>query len=157
MPGIYIIAGPNGAGKTTFAEEFLPERCQEFVNADLIAKGLSPFHPEAAAFEAGRIMLSRIDELISRDVDLAFETTLSGRVYRQILRRARDRGYVVDLTFLWLPSADLAIARVARRVELGGYGVPDDVVRRRFGAGIRNLFAVYKDVVAMAEGDRDDG
>ena len=92
-------------------------------------------------------LLSRIDELISRGVDFAFEMTLSGRAYKRILQRAHDRGYVVDLTFLWLPSADLALARVARRVELGGHGIPDEVVRRRFGAGIRNLFTVYMDVV----------
>ncbi len=144
-PQVYVIAGPNGAGKTTFATEFLPwfVDCREFVNADLIASGLSPFAPETQAVRAGRLVLTRIRELAAAGTDFGFETTLSGRTYRSILNRLRERGYRIHLFFLWLPSADLAVARVANRVRQGGHDIPEPVIRRRFDAGLRNFSTVY--------------
>lgn len=146
---ILIIAGPNGAGKTTFAQEFLPNEanCPVFVNADLIAVGLSPFQPEAAAIRAGRIMLEQIQEYSRRGVSFAFETTLSGRGYGQWIPRWRQLGYEVKLFFLRLPSPEMAIARVAARVAQGGHGVPEVVIRRRFFAGQRNFALIYKPLV----------
>jgi predicted ABC-type ATPase len=148
-PSLYIIAGPNGAGKTTFAREFLPHfaDCKQFVNADLIAQGLSPFSPESAAMRAGRIMLDLLDDLAKRREDFAFETTLSGRGYLRWLRRLRAEGYAVRLFFLWLPTVDIALARVAERVRRGGHAVPEEDVRRRFGRGLLNLRKLYHSVV----------
>lgn len=145
-PHLYIIAGPNGAGKTTFAREFLPHyaECYEFVNADLIAEGISPFAATAAAFRAGRLMLEQIHCLGKRRVNFAFETTLSGKSYLPILRNFRKQGYALHLFYLWLPSVDLALARVADRVRLGGHNVPEGIVRRRFNKGLRNLFQLYR-------------
>jgi predicted ABC-type ATPase len=145
-PCLYIIAGPNGAGKTTFARELLPDfvECLEFVNADLIASGLSPFSPESAAIPAGRLMLARIQELAKARRDFAFETTLSGVTYLRMLREFRRRSYAIHLFYLWLDSVDLAIARVARRVREGGHDVPESAVRRRFAKGLRNLFRHYR-------------
>ena len=143
---VIIIAGPNGAGKTTFARSFLPEeaQCPRFINADLIAAGLSPFAPEAAAVRAGRLMLEEIDSAVRRGESFAFETTLSGLGYRQRIPRWRADGYHVGLFFLRLPDVETAIARVATRVLQGGHDVPEDVIRRRFAAGLRNLEAHYK-------------
>lgn len=148
-PSLYIIAGPNGAGKTTFAREFLPHfaDCKEFVNADLIALGLAPFAPETAALRAGRLMLDRLDELARQRADFALETTLSGRGYLRWLRGLRAEGYVVRLFFLWLPTVDISLARVAERVRRGGHFVPDEDVRRRFGRGLLNLRESYRSVV----------
>lgn len=144
-PQVYVIAGPNGAGKTTFATEFLPSfvHCREFVNADLIASGLSPFAPQTQALRAGRLVLTRIRELAVAGTDFGFETTLSGRTYVPILTQLRQRGYHIHLFFLWLPSADLAVARVANRVRQGGHDVPEPVIRRRYTAGLTNLGTVY--------------
>lgn len=138
---IVIIAGPNGAGKTTFAREFLPNEadCPNFVNADLIAAGLSPFAPELAAFKAGRLMLEAIAEHARRGESFAFETTLSGLIYAQMIPTWQADGYSVTLIFLSLPNAEMALARVAGRVAQGGHNVPEVIVRRRFAAGIRNL------------------
>ena len=149
MKKIIIIAGPNGAGKTTFAREFLPNEagCPQFVNADLIAAGLSPFAPDVAAVKAARIMLESIAELERRGESFAFETTLSGLVYARRIRRWREAGYHVTLIFLSLPNPQMAIDRVAERVRQGGHHVPDDVVRRRFAAGMRNFEQVYRDAV----------
>lgn len=143
---IIIIAGPNGAGKTTFARSFLPEeaQCPHFINADLIAAGLSPFAPEAAAVKAGRLMLDEIDEAVAHGESFAFETTLSGLGYRQRIRLWRRLGYHVSLFFLRLPDPEMAIARVASRVCQGGHDIPEKTIRRRFVAGLRNLDAVYK-------------
>jgi predicted ABC-type ATPase len=145
-PFVHIIAGPNGAGKTMFAWDFLPEfaHCKEFVNADLIAQGLSPFASEIAALAAGRLMLERLEELAQRRESFAFETTLAGRGYLPWLRRLRKDGYVVRLYFLWLPKVDISLARVAYRVRHGGHFVPDEDVRRRFARGLRNLFQLYR-------------
>ena len=138
---IIIIAGPNGAGKTTFAREFLPtdEACINFVNADLIAAGLSPFAPEAAALQAGRIMLTQIAGHVARGRGFALETTLSGLGYARQIPQWRAAGYAVALHFLALPNAEVAIERVAQRLAQGGHNIPEDVIRRRFASGQANL------------------
>ncbi len=148
-PRILIIAGPNGAGKTTFARTFLTHEadCPVFVNADLIAAGLSPFAPDAVAVRAGRIMLAEISLHVEKRDSFAFETTLSGRGYVRHIRAWRNAGYRVKLIFLSLPSVELAIARVAARVTQGGHDVPSTVIRRRFEAGLRNLREVYAPLV----------
>jgi predicted ABC-type ATPase len=146
---IIIIAGPNGAGKTTFAREFLPNEagCPQFINADLIAAGLSPFAPDVAAVKAARIMLECMTELERRGESFAFETTLSGLAYARRVRLWRESGYHVTLFFLTLPNPQMAIDRVAERVRQGGHDVPSNVIRRRFAAGLRNLEQVYRDAV----------
>jgi predicted ABC-type ATPase len=146
---IVIIAGPNGAGKTTFAREFLPNEagCPIFINADLIAAGLSPFRPELAAVKAGRLMLEEIAEYSRRGESFAFETTLAGRTYARMIPLWQADGYHVKLFFLELPSAEMAIARVAERVRQGGHDVPEDVIRRRFAAGYNNFTALYREIV----------
>ena len=148
MPTCYIIAGPNGAGKTTFAEEFLPNEGNtiNFVNADLIAKGLSPFDPAKTNLMAGKIMLQRLDELVLHSQDFAFETTLSGTSYINRIKYWRSLGYQVHLTFLHLPNADLAKERVAQRVAEGGHDIPNDTIERRYVRGLENLDS-YKEVV----------
>ena len=144
-----IIAGPNGAGKTTFAQEFLPKEagCPDFINVDLIAQGLSPFDPDKAALQAGKLMLSQIARKVSRRQSFAFETTLSGRNYARRIPQWRQAGYHIKLIFLSLPSADLAVARVKTRVAQGGHNVPPEVVRRRFDAGLRNFRSIYCTIV----------
>lgn len=146
---IIIIAGPNGAGKTTFARSFLPQeaQCPRFINADLIAAGLSPFAPEAAALKAGRLMLAEIDECVRRGDSFAFETTLAGLAYVGRVEKWRREGYHVSLFFLHLPDAETAIARVAERVRQGGHRIAEPVIRRRFAAGLRNLEHIYKSAV----------
>ena len=145
---IIIIAGPNGAGKTTFAGEFLPNEadCPNFVNADLIAAGLAPFVPDAAAFRAGRVMITEIHNHIRLGESFAFETTLSGRHYAQLIPQWQLSGYRVKLFFLKLVSPELAIARVRQRVRSGGHDVPEPVIRRRFAAGLRNFTTLYKPI-----------
>lgn len=149
QPIVYILAGPNGAGKSTFSKLFLPEYadCREFVNADLIAAGLSPFNPESLAIEAGRLMLERIETLARSRVDFGFETTLSGRAHVSLISRLRSEGYRIVLFFLWLSDSDLALTRVRDRVRVGGHHIPDDVVRRRFKRGIANFFQIYLPVL----------
>ncbi|HWZ03579.1 MAG TPA: zeta toxin family protein, partial [Mucilaginibacter sp.] len=126
MPNLYIIAGCNGAGKTTASYTILPEilDCREFVNADNIAAGISPFNPESVAIEAGRIMLKRIDELLSEEVDFAFETTLATRSYVSFIKKAKQVGYQVTLLYFWLNSPQMAYDRVAKRVSEGGHNIP---------------------------------
>jgi predicted ABC-type ATPase len=143
---LYIIAGPNGAGKTTFAREFLPiyADCKNFINADLIAQGVAPFSPEAAAFRAGRLMLEEINRYVKRREDFGFETTLSGRSYLGLIRRLKERGYTVHFFFLTVPTVDLALKRVRGRALEGGHDIPEAVVRRRFGRSIRNFVAHYR-------------
>jgi predicted ABC-type ATPase len=145
---IVIIAGPNGAGKTTFAREFLPTDAElpNFVNADLIAAGLSPFAPDVAAFKAGRIMLETIADYVKHGESFSFETTLSGLTYAQMIPVWRSSGYAVKLIFLSLPDVEIAIERVATRVKQGGHNVPEEVIRRRFAHGIAN-FERYKVLV----------
>ncbi len=145
-PNVHIIAGPNGAGKTTFAREFLPNYadCLNFVNADLIAQGLSPFSPETAAFRAGRLMLEEIELSMSKEVDFGFETTLSGRSHLGIIRRLKEQAYQVYFFYLWVPSVELALARIRERVLRGGHDVPEAVVRRRFNRSITNFLTHYR-------------
>jgi predicted ABC-type ATPase len=140
-PQIIIIAGPNGAGKTTFAREFLPNEAAvlQFVNADLIAAGLSPFAPESAALQAGRLMLTQIATHVAHRRSFALETTLAGLGYARQIPQWRALGYVVELYFLALPDADMAVARVAQRVNQGGHNIPEIVIRRRFVSGQTNL------------------
>lgn len=146
---VLIIAGPNGAGKSTFAREYLPNEagCPLFVNADLIAAGLSPFAPERAAWRAGRVMLAEITEHVRRRESFAFETTLAGRAYARLIPRWRAAGYSVHLIFLKLDSVELAVERVAVRVAQGGHNVPEPVIRRRFAQGWRNFNEVYRRLV----------
>ncbi len=145
-PSIVLLAGPNGAGKTTLAPFLLRDALAvpEFVNADQIAGGLSAFNPESVALAAGRMMLTRLDELARQRASFGFETTLASRSFAPWLRVRIDDGYVVHLVFLWLASPELAIARVAGRVARGGHAVADDVVRRRYAAGLRNFFGLYQ-------------
>lgn len=145
MPNLYIIAGCNGAGKTTASYTVLPEmlNCKEFVNPDEIAKGLSPFQPEKAAIASGKIMLTRIQELIKTQVDFSFETTLSASHFITLIKEAQQQGYFVILVFFWLNSIDLAIQRVKIRVSEGGHDIPVDIIRRRYKKGITNLINKY--------------
>ncbi|MCC5788135.1 MAG: AAA family ATPase [Opitutales bacterium] len=149
MKKILIIAGPNGAGKTTFAEEFLPNEaaCLEFVNADLIAAGISPFQPEKVAILAGRIMLLRIKELAASGKSFGFETTLASRSYVRMIPEWKLAGYQVRLCFLKLPDPDIALRRVAQRVALGGHSIPEETIRRRYARGWENLRNRYLKLV----------
>lgn len=145
MKKLYIIAGCNGAGKTTASYTILPEilDCKEFVNADEIAKGISPFQPDKAGIEAGRLMLKRINKLLALGESFAFETTLSTRSYVQFIDRAKQLDYQVTCLFFWLYSEDLAISRVETRVKEGGHHIPEDVIRRRYKSGLKNLFNLF--------------
>lgn len=142
---LYIIAGCNGAGKTTASFTILPEilNCKEFVNADEIAKGLSPFQPESVSFEAGRIMLNRINELMKSNGNFAFETTLATKSYKPKILFAQEKGYNVTLLFFWLQNVELAIERVRIRVQEGGHNIETEIIRRRYVNGIKNLFNIY--------------
>jgi predicted ABC-type ATPase len=145
---IYVIAGPNGSGKTTFAMKFLPEyvKCPNFINADLIAKGLAPFEPERAAIKAGKMVLEQIQEYVDKGFDFAFETTLSGKSYYNLMKKFKTAGYGLHLFFLWLPAPELAIARIKDRVAEGGHNIPNSDVRRRFGRGIKNFLGMYEKI-----------
>ena len=159
---LYIIAGCNGAGKTTASFTILPEvlDCKEFINADEIAKGLSPFQPESVAMQAGRIMLARMDELLQKGETFAFETTLATKSYKQKIEWAQANGYEVTLLFFWLDSPNMAKKRVAQRVAEGGHSIPSETIERRYYNGIANLFAIYIDMVDIcyifdnSEGER---
>lgn len=145
MKKLYVIAGCNGAGKTTASYTILPEilDCKEFVNADEIARGISPFQPEKAGIEAGRLMLKRIKKLLESGENFAFETTLSTRSYVQFIDRAKEMDYQVTCLFFWLNSEELAISRVKTRVKEGGHHIPEDVIRRRYKRGLRNFFNLF--------------
>jgi predicted ABC-type ATPase len=149
MPNLYVIAGCNGAGKTTTSYTVLPEMldCKEFVNADEIARGLSPFQPETVSFQAGRIMLNRIKELLKARNDFGFETTLATRSYVPLISDAKKKGYSVTLIYFWLESAELAKARVKARVEKGGHNIPSTIIERRYKRGLKNFFRLYKNLV----------
>ena len=144
-PKVYLIAGSNGAGKTTFANEFLPQFVGpvDFVNADLIAQGLSPFDPSKMEIRAARMVLERVSELSRQSKDFAFETTLSGRSYATIINRMKSQGYQIHMYYLWIPNYQLALQRIKERVMEGGHNVPVSVVRRRFEKTSQNLFNVY--------------
>jgi len=146
---LYIISGPNGAGKTTASYTVLPKilQCKEFVNADEIARGLSPFNPESVAIEAGRLMLKRISDLLQRNESFSIETTLSTRSYFRLVEKAHSQGYDVTLLFLGLKSPQQAIERVAERVAKGGHDIPKDIIVRRYWEGLDNLFKIYMPIV----------
>ncbi len=146
---IVIFAGPNGAGKTTFAAQFLPNEADfpPFVNADLIAKGLSPLNPNLAAFQSGRLMLSMIRDHVTRGESFAFETTLIGRGYARLIPQWQEQGYRVDLLFLRLPAPEVAVDRVRQRVSQVGHHIPEETIHRRFHAGWRNFESIYRDLV----------
>jgi predicted ABC-type ATPase len=145
---LYVIAGCNGAGKTTASFTVLPEmlKCREFVNADEIAAGISPFNPEGVAIQAGRLMIDRIIQLLKDGETFAFETTLATRSYVKLIQQAKKRGYFVTLLFFSLSSSEQAQRRVAQRVSMGGHNIPADVIIRRYEAGLQNLFQLYMPV-----------
>jgi predicted ABC-type ATPase len=145
-PHLIVIAGPNGAGKSTTASSLLKGTLgvDEFVNADLIAQGLSGFQPEGAAFHAGRVMLERIHYLADKRINFAFETTLASRTFASWIAALRQTGYDFHLVFLYLPNEEFAVARVAERVSVGGHNVPEETIRRRYRAGLKNFFHLYK-------------
>ena len=149
---LYIIAGCNGAGKTTASFTVLPEmlECKEFINADEIAKGLSPFQPETVSFESGRIMIKRINDLLVEGESFAFETTLATKSYKSKIKEAKEKGYRVTLLFFWLKSISLAKDRVRSRVAEGGHNIPIEVIERRYIRGIQNLFNIYLPIVNRA-------
>jgi len=146
---LFIISGCNGAGKTTASYTILPEilECEEFVNADEIAKGLSPFNPESAAIQSGRLMLNRINELIDKGEDFAFETTLATKSYRNLVKMAKESEYFVTLLFFWLRTPDLAVKRVETRVIEGGHSIPEEIIRRRYENGLKNFFNIFESLV----------
>lgn len=147
-PHVIVIAGPNGAGKSTTAPSLLKGTLDvtEFVNADLIAQGLSGFQPESAVFHAGRVMLERIHYLAKKRVNFAFETTLSSRTFAPWITELLKTGYVFHLVFLWLPNEEFAVSRVAERVRMGGHNVPEETIRRRYNKGIQNFFHLYRPI-----------
>ena len=155
---IIIIAGPNGAGKTTFAKSFLPKEAHtfRFINADLIAAGLAPFNPESISFKAARLMLEELDECTKAGESFSFETTLSGNHYLQRIHAWKDLGYTVKLWFIKLSSPELAISRVAERVAQGGHNIPEEIIRRRYSAGLQNLSNYQKAVKSwvLLDGDK---
>jgi predicted ABC-type ATPase len=145
MKNLYIIAGCNGAGKTTASYTLLPNilDCKEFVNADEIAKGLSPFQPETASFQAGRLMIEKINFLLDTGKNFALETTLSTKSYKSFVEKAQTKGYKVTLLFFWLNSPELAVLRVKTRVAEGGHNIPENVIRRRYESGLKNFFSIF--------------
>lgn len=149
MKILYIIAGCNGAGKTTASFNVLPQilDCKEFVNADEIAKGLSPFAPESVAIQAGKLMLQRIDKLLDEGVSFAIETTLATRSYQTLVKRAQERGYIVQLLFFWLESPSVACERVKKRVSQGGHDIPAKTIHQRYNLGLKNLFDIFMPIV----------
>ena len=148
-PTLFIIAGCNGAGKTTASYSVLPDllECREFINADEIAKGLSPFNPQSVAIEAGKLMLQRIDLLLCQGKTFAIETTLSTRSYASLVSRAHKQSYNVVLLFFWLPSPAMAVARVAKRVSEGGHDIPTETIHRRYWLGLQNFFNIFAPIV----------
>jgi predicted ABC-type ATPase len=155
---VVLLVGPNGAGKSTVAPLLLQGalQVQEFVNADVIARGLSEFRPESIAIEAGKVMLARLRDLAARRIDFAFETTLASRTFAPWIEELIREGYEFSLLFLWLSSVDEAVARVKERIRAGGHSVPDEVIIRRYTAGLRNFFRLYRDL-AMSWRFYDNG
>jgi predicted ABC-type ATPase len=149
MKVLYIIAGCNGAGKTTASFNVLPQilDCKEFVNADEIAKGLSPFAPESVAIQAGKLMLHRIDVLLNEGISFAIETTLATRSYQTLVRRAHEKDYIVQLLFFWLKSPSVACERVEKRVSEGGHNIPVGTIHQRYHLGLKNLFEIFMPIV----------
>ncbi|GAA4272522.1 zeta toxin family protein [Aquimarina gracilis] len=149
MKRLFIISGYNGAGKTTASYTILPELldCDEFVNADEIAKGISPFNPDSAAIQSGRLMLNRINDLIKKEEDFAFETTLSTRSYKNLVLKAKHENYQITLLFFWLRTPELAVKRVETRIQEGGHNIPEPVIRRRYDNELKNFFNIFKSIV----------
>ena len=149
MRRLFIISGCNGAGKTTASYTILPEilNCKDFVNADEIAKGLSPFNPDSEAIQAGRLMTERIHKLIEQGQDFAFETTLATKSYKNLIIKAKKKGYYVTLLFFWLRTPDLAVKRVETRVKEGGHNIPENVIRRRYKNGLKNFYNIFEPIV----------
>ena len=149
MKTLYIISGCNGAGKTTASVTILPEilKCKEFVNADEIARGVSPFNPESVAIQAGKLMLQRIEYLIRGNDSFSIETTLSTKTYAALVEKAHQNGFEVQLLYFWLPTPEHAVARVAQRVKEGGHNIPKDVIYRRYYSGIKNLLEIFIPIV----------
>jgi predicted ABC-type ATPase len=149
-PNLVVLGGPNGAGKTTASRRILvgPLAVDEFVNADIIAQGISAFDPESAAMQAGRVMTERLRQLTARGVSVAVETTLASKSFASMAKELATVGYQFRVVFLWLPSPDMALERVRERVLLGGHNVPEEVVRRRYEAGLRNFFRIYSPIAA---------
>ncbi|MFA6174198.1 MAG: zeta toxin family protein [Kiritimatiellales bacterium] len=145
QPTCYVIAGPNGAGKTTFALRYLPEMtgCRNFINADLIADGLSPLNPAGVQMEAGKILLREIEANVAAGTDFAFETTLSGRMYVRLLKELRSKGWKIVLFYLWIPGAEFSRLRVRQRVESGGHDIPDEAITRRYRRTVSNFLTVF--------------
>ena len=145
QPTCYVIAGPNGAGKTTFALRYLPEMtgCRNFINADLIADGLSPLNPSGVQIEAGKIFLREIEANVAAGTDFAFETTLSGRMYVRLLKELRSKGWKIVLFYLWIPGAEFSRLRVQQRVEAGGHDIPDEAIARRYRRTVSNFLTVF--------------
>ncbi|VGO23002.1 zeta toxin family protein [Pontiella sulfatireligans] len=145
QPTCYVIAGPNGAGKTTFALRYLPEitGCRNFINADLIADGLSPLDPSQVQLEAGKMLLRQIRSRVDNGEDFAFETTLSGRSYARLFKELRSKGWKIVLFYLWIPSAEFSSARVKQRVEAGGHNIPADAIARRYKRTVSNFLKVF--------------
>ena len=152
MPNCYIIAGCNGSGKSTFASEFLPKymNCYDFINPDLIAAGLSPFNPEAAAIRAGRYVLDEIENRIHNKKDFTIETTLSGKTYLRVFKKLKERGFAIHIFYLWIPSIDLSLKRIAERVAMGGHNVPEKDARRRFVRSLPNFLKLYLELCDTA-------
>lgn len=148
MPQIYMIGGPNGAGKTTVSTDLLPEllKCQEYINADAIAAALSPFAPEKSAIQAGRLMLQRIHQLADQKKDFAFETTMASKSFAPFLRQCKQKGYEINLLYIWLKSPKLAVGRVQDRVEEGGHHIPSPIVFRRYHRSISNFLNIYSPI-----------
>lgn len=146
MPQLYVISGCNGAGKTTASYALLPEMlgCSQFVNSDEFAKSLSPFSPDAASIQASKLMLLKMNYLFNRKEDFAIETTLATRSLKRMIDKSRAQGYSVTILYFWLNSPELAIERVRARVASGGHNIPDEVVRRRYTAGLHYFFNVYR-------------
>lgn len=146
MPHLIIISGPNGSGKTSTAPRILRDALHvvDYVNADVIAQGLSGFQPEKASIQAGRIMLKRIQELSEEGSNFAFETTLASRSFMNLVSKLKQSGYQFHLIFLWLKDVDLAISRVSERVKMGGHSIPEETIRRRYKVGLNNFFSLYK-------------
>lgn len=149
MKRLFIISGCNGAGKTTASYTILPELldCEEFVNADEIAKGISPFNPDSAAIQSGRLMLNRINDLIKKRQDFAFETTLSTKSYRNLILKAKQENYQITLLFFWLRTPELAVKRVETRVREGGHNILEPIIRRRYDNGLKNFFNIFESSV----------